>query len=274
MSQNHMDKLIEILAYLRLSPDGCAWTKEQTHKSITSHLIEEAYETAEKIDEGKYGDELRDELGDLLLQVALHAQFASERGAFKFDDVAKAIVDKLERRYPTILGNEANTLKTPEEIDRRWEEVKAQERLKKNAGAEGSIFDGISHAIPALMRAAKLKGRAAKEGWEWPDPAMAFDKVIEEIDELRAEIEAEKVDKERVAAEIGDLLFMIADLGRLYGVDVEDALRTTNNRIEQRLRYMETGLKRMGKSIKASSIQERRAMWDEAKTAEKQKKVS
>lgn len=275
MPQNHMDKLVQILSHLRLSPDGCAWTKEQTHKSITPHLIEEAYETAEAIDEGRVNDELRDELGDLLLQVALHAQFASERGAFGFDDVAKAIVDKLERRYPTILGNEANTLKTPEEIDRRWEEVKAQERLKKSGGKAGSILDGVSSALPALVRATKLKGRAAKEGWEWPNSSMMVDKIAEEAAELRVELEAEAIDKDKVAAELGDLLFVLADFGSWYGIDAEDALRTTCNRFERRIRYMEAGLTHMGKSIKNSSREERRALWDEAKAAEKlQKKAS
>lgn len=265
----HLTKLLEILEYLRTSPDGCAWTKEQTHQSLTPYLIEETYETADIIDQGKVGGELRDELGDVLLQIVFHAQIAAERKAFTFDDVAKAIVDKLERRYPTILGCEANTLKTPEEIDRRWEEIKAEERKAKGIKPDASILDEISHGLPALVRSAKLKGRASKAGWEWPDVGMLLGKINEEVAELRAEIEAETIDREKVAAELGDLMFMMVDFARWYGIDAEDALRTTNNRFERRFRYMEQGLKRMGKDFKTSTRAERLALWDEAKGREK-----
>ena len=268
--QKHIDKLLEIMTFLRTSPDGCAWTKEQTHKSLTPYLIEEAYETVDAIDQGKTGTDLRDELGDLLLQIAFHAEIAAERGAFTFDDVAKAIADKLERRYPTILGPEANTLKTPEEIDRRWEEVKAEERKAKGLdGPNASVLDEISHGLPALVRAAKLKGRAAKAGWEWPDVGMQMDKLEEELGELRAEVEAAHPDKERIAAELGDLMFVLVDCARWHGIDAEDALRTTNNRVERRFRHLEQGLKRMGKDIRNSTLEEGRAVWDEAKRAEK-----
>lgn len=273
MSQ-HLTKLLDILEYLRTSPDGCAWTKEQTHKSLTPYLIEETYETADIIDQGKVGGELRDELGDVLLQIVFHAQIAAERKAFTFDDVAKSIVEKLERRYPTILGDEANTLKTPEEIDRRWEEIKAEERRAKGVNQDASILDEISHGLPALVRSAKLKGRASKAGWEWPDVAMLLGKINEEIGELREEIEAQKVDKERVAAELGDLMFMMVDFARWYGIDAEDALRTTNNRFERRFRHMEQGLKRLGKDFKTCTPAERSGLWEEAKRLEKQKKAS
>lgn len=264
-----VEKLLDILEYLRTSPDGCAWTKEQTHKSLTPYLIEETYETADVIDAGKHGDALRDELGDVLLQIVFHAQIARERGAFDFNDVAQSIVDKLERRYPTILGDEPNTLKTPEEIDRRWEEIKAQERAAKGVREDDSILDEISHALPALVRSAKLKGRAAKAGWEWPDTTMLIGKIAEEIGELQAEINAQTVDKEKVAAELGDLMFMMVDFARWHGIDAEDALRTTNNRFERRFRHMEQGLKKLGKDIRTSTREERRALWDEAKAAEK-----
>lgn len=270
----HIDKLLLIMEYLRTSPDGCAWTKEQTHKSLTPHLLEEAYETADAIDQGCVDGDLRDELGDVLLQVVFHAQIAAERRAFTFDDVAKAIVDKLERRYPTILGDEANTLKTAEEVISRWEEVKAGERLKKGVRPDASILDEISHGLPALVRSAKLKGRAAKAGWEWPDVSMLLDKIHEETGELREEIEAQTIDKEKVAAELGDLMFMIVDFARWYGIDAEDALRTTNNRFERRFRHVEQGLKRMGKDFATSTREERGALWDEVKELERQKKAS
>jgi MazG family protein len=269
MKEKNIDRLLGILSYLRTSPDGCAWTKALTHQSLVPHLIEESYETAEIIDQGKTGGELRDELGDLLLQIGLHAQIADERGAFSFDDVAGAIADKLTRRYPTILGDEPNTLKTPEEIDRRWEEVKAEERRKKGLTPDASVLDEISHALPALVRAEKLKGRASKAGWEWPDVSMLLDKIVEETRELQAELAAEKIDTRRAGDELGDLLFMIVDFARWHGIDAEDALRRTSNRFEKRFRHMEQGLKKSGKDIKSASRDERRALWDEAKRAEK-----
>jgi MazG family protein len=267
-----MDRLLGIMEHLRTHPEGCAWTQEQTHKSLTPYLIEEAYETADMIDQGKYDETLRDELGDLLLQIVFHAEIARERKSFSFDDVAQAIVDKLERRYPTILGDEPNTLKTPAEIDRRWEEIKAEERKKKGVRDDSSILDEISHALPALIRSAKLKGRAAKSGWEWPDVEMLLDKISEEVGELRHEIEAKKPDKEKIAAEFGDLMFMLVDFARWHGIDAEDALRITNNRFERRFRYMEQGLKKLGKDIKTSTRTQRLALWDEAKKLEKKKK--
>lgn len=272
-AEKPMDRLLDIMAHLRGHEEGCAWTKAQTHKSLTPYLIEEAYETAETLDKDQHGDALRDELGDLLLQIVFHAEIAKARGAFTFDDVAQAIADKLERRYPTILGDEPNTLKTPEEIDRRWEEIKAEERRKKGiVEKDASILDEISHALPALVRSAKLKGRAAKAGWEWPDVSMLLDKIAEEAAELREEIEAENRDMERVQAEFGDLMFMMVDFARWYGFDAEDALRSTNIRFERRFRHLEQGLKKQGKDFKTASREERRALWDEAKRLEKEAK--
>ena len=268
-AQKPIDRLLGIMNHLRTHPEGCAWTQEQTHKSLTPYLIEEAYETADMIDQGQHDETLRDELGDVLLQIVFHAAIARERKSFTFDDVAQAIVDKLERRYPTILGDEPNTLKTAAEIDRRWEEIKTEERKKKGVRADDSILDEISHALPSLIRSAKLKGRASKAGWEWPDVTMLLDKISEEVGELRHEIEAKKPDKEKIAAEFGDLMFMLVDFARWHGIDAEDALRITNNRFERRFRYMEQGLKKKGKAIKDSSRTERLALWDEAKKREK-----
>lgn len=266
-----IDRLLEIMAHLRTHDEGCAWTKDQTHKSLVPYLIEESYETADIIDQGQHGEQLRDELGDVLLQIAFHAEIARERKAFSFDDVAQAIVDKLERRYPTILGDEPNTLKTPEEIDRRWEEIKAEERAKKGVKKDDSILDEISHALPALLRSSKLKGRAAKAGWEWPDTGMLLDKISEEVGELKAELDAPVHDKQKIGAELGDLLFMLVDFGRYHGIDAEDALRETNNRFERRFRHLEKRIKEQGKEIKTTPIAERRALWEEAKRLEKQK---
>lgn len=267
-----IDRLLDIMQYLRSHKDGCAWTQEQTHRSLSPYLIEEAYETADIIDQGHVDDHLRDELGDVLLQVVFHASIAEGRKSFNFDDVAQAIVDKLERRYPTILGDEPNTLKTPEEIDRRWEEIKAEERKKKGIKKDASILDEISTALPSLLRSAKLKGRAAKAGWEWPDTSMLLDKIAEEVGELQEEINAKKVDKQKVSNELGDLMFMIVDFARWHGIDAEDALRETNNRFERRFRHMEQGLKKRKTSIKDAPRAMRRALWEEAKALEKKKK--
>lgn len=270
--EKQIDKLLNILSYLRTSPDGCAWTKEQTHKSLAPYLIEETYETADMIDQGKHDDHLRDELGDVLLQIVFHAEIAKERGSFTFEDIAQTLVEKLERRYPTILGDEPNTLKTPAEIDRRWEEVKAQERAKKGITKDSSILDEISHGLPALMRSSKLKARAAKAGWEWPDVDMLLDKIAEEVEELREEIEKPEAEKdmERVMAEYGDLMFMMVDFARYHGFDAEDALRITNNRFEKRFRHMESGLKKRGfEKLMDSPQAERKELWDEAKKLEK-----
>jgi MazG family protein len=267
-----IDRLLDIMQYLRNHKDGCAWTQEQTHRSLSPYLIEEAYETADIIDQGHVDDHLRDELGDVLLQIVFHASIAQGRKSFDFDDVAQAIVDKLERRYPTILGDEPNTLKTPEEIDRRWEEIKAEERKKKGVKKDASILDEISTALPSLLRSAKLKARAAKAGWEWPDTSMLLDKIAEEVGELQAEIHAKKIDKQKVSNELGDLMFMIVDFARWHGIDAEDALRETNNRFERRFRHMEQGLKKRKTTIKDAPRMLRRALWDEAKVLEKKKK--
>lgn len=265
----NLQKLLQVMRYLRTHDDGCAWTRAQTHQSLVPYLIEESYETADTIDQGKVDADLRDELGDVLLQIAFHADIAAGRGAFEFDDVAGAIVDKLVRRYPTILGDEPNTLKTPEEIDRKWEEIKAQERARKGITVDSSILDEVAHGLPALVRAQKLKARASKQGWEWPDVTMLLDKIAEEVSELREEIEKETQDKERIAAEFGDLMFMMVDFARWHGIDAEDALRTTNVRFERRFRHMEKRLKENGKDFQTSTREERRSHWDEAKRLEK-----
>lgn len=267
-----IDRLLDIMKYLRNHKDGCAWTQEQTHRSLSPYLIEEAYETADIIDQGHVDDHLRDELGDVLLQIVFHASISEGRKSFNFDDVAQAIVDKLERRYPTILGDEPNTLKTPEEIDRRWEEIKAEERKKKCVKKDASILDEISTALPSLLRSAKLKARAAKAGWEWPDTSMLLDKIAEEVGELQEEINAKKIDKQKVSNELGDLMFMMVDFARWHGIDAEDALRETNNRFERRFRHMEQGLKKRKTTIKDAPRTMRRALWDEAKALEKNKK--
>lgn len=270
--QRPIERLTDLLAYLYSHPDGCSWTRAQTHESLVPYLIEESYETAEVIDKGHHDAALRDELGDILLQVVYHAEIARARGAFDFDDIARAIGDKLVRRYPTILGDEPNTLKTPEEIDRRWNEIKAEERrLKGLPEKEESFLDGISTAMPALVRASKLKGRASQAGWEWPDTGMLIDKIAEEVRELKAELESESNNRDaRIADEFGDLMFLMVDFARLHGIDAEDTLRRTTGRVESRLRHIEKSLKARGQTFESASMAERQIYWDEAKKMEKE----
>jgi ATP diphosphatase len=267
---NQIDRLIQIMDRLYNAPDGCAWTRAQTHQTLVPYLLEEAYETAEVVDQEKTGDDLRDELGDVLLQIVYHSVIAEKRGAFNFQDVAQAISDKLTRRYPTILGDEPNTLKTPEEIDSRWQEIKAEERRKKGIKPQDqSILDGVSHALPALMRTGKLKARAAGVGWEWRSLAGLLDKIKEEVAELDAEIKASSPDKDRIAAELGDVMFMLVNVASWFKFDAEDALRTTNNRFEKRFRYMESGMKKAGKDFDTATDDEMKALWSEAKAQER-----
>lgn len=269
LNADPVQRLIDMLHYLRQSPDGCVWTREQTHQSLTPYLIEESYETADTIDQGKTGNDLRDELGDMLLQIVYHSEIAAERGAFTFDDVAQSICDKLERRYPSIFGNEENNLKTAAAIEKRWEEIKEEERKKKGFSEDASILDDISHALPALLHATKLKGRAAKAGWDWPDPNWLLAKITEEMTELKEELDAPNRDMIKIIDEYGDLMFVMVDFARWHGFDAEDALRRTNNRFERRFRHMESALKKDGRDIKNSTREQRWEKWNEAKKLEK-----
>lgn len=257
-----IDRLLEIMARLQEPDTGCPWVAEQTHASLASYVLEEAYEAADAMT-GNDSGALCDELGDVLLQVVFHSQIGKKAGTFDFDGVATAICDKLVRRYPTILGAEANTLRTAEEIAARWEEVKFRER-----GESKSILDGISKALPALVRAQKIKDRCAAAGWEWTSAEQQIAKIAEEAREIQDEID-QGAPKDKIAHEIGDLLFIVMDFARINGIDAEEALRKTNDRVEWRFRHMEAGLKNQGKDIKSSTREERRVLWDEAKKQEK-----
>ena len=223
MSQ--LARLLSLMARLRDPERGCAWDVEQTFATIAPYTIEEAYEVADAIERGAM-DELRGELGDLLLQVVFHARIAEEAGLFDFEAVAKSIADKMESRHPHVFdGAEAAG------IERRWEELKAAERAK--AGAE-SAMDGVARALPALLRAQKLQNRAARDGFDWPDAAGPAAKVTEEMAELAEASSADGRDEEA-----GDLLFAAVNLVRAYGVDAEQALRAANGKFERRYRAME-----------------------------------
>ena len=252
-----LDRLVAIMARLRDPATGCEWDRAQTFASIAPYTIEEAYEVAEAIERGDVA-ELREELGDLLLQVVFHARIAEEAGHFALDDVAAAIVAKLEARHPHIFGGEPDTGQSQ---PRRWEEAKARERAAKGAS---SAMDGVATALPALLRADKLQRRAARDGFDWPDREGPRDKLLEEIAELAA-----AASDEDILAEAGDLLFAAVNLVRSHGVAAEDALRAANAKFERRYRAMEALAEERGRSFAQLDLQTQEALWQAVKAAER-----
>ena len=259
-------RIHQIMADLRDPETGCPWDIEQDFTSIAPYTIEEAYEVADAIAQGDR-EELRDELGDLLLQVVFHAQMADEEGSFDLADVAEAISDKMVRRHPHVFGD----IDRHDAVAQRklWEEMKAEERAKKAAKKkqQTSILDGISRNLPAMVRAVKLQKRAADVGFDWPDIAAVSDKMTEEMAELTEAIQAG--DKAHIAEEIGDILFFAANLARKAGVDPESALLACNRKFERRFQFVEEQAKQAGTPLSALSLDEMEAHWQEAKKVEK-----
>jgi ATP diphosphatase len=250
-----LDRLLAIMARLRDPITGCEWDRMQDFASIAPYTIEEAYEVADAIERQDL-HALRDELGDLLLQVVFHARMAEEAGHFAFQDVAAAISEKLEARHPHIFGD---IVDDGQGQTRRWEALKAAEREAKGAT---SALAGVALALPALMRAEKLQKRAARVGFDWPDPEGPAEKLREEMTEL-----AEADDVSRVE-EAGDLLFAAVNLVRAYGVAPEDALRAANAKFEARFRAMETLATERGVDFAALSLDEQEALWQAVKRSE------
>lgn len=257
-----IDRLLAIMARLRDRQDGCPWDLEQTFATIAPYTVEEAYEVADAIERGDLPD-LKDELGDLLLQVVFHARMAEEQGAFGFEDVARAINEKMVRRHPHVFGDE--TYASLEHQKQGWEALKAAEREGK--GKAQSLLDDVPVALPGLTRAVKLSKRAATVGFVWPTVQDVVAKLHEEVGEMLVEIEAGDLDKAR--DEIGDVLFVVANLARTLDVDPEDAVRSTNAKFVRRFRYVEARLAERGKTPDQSDLAEMDALWDEAKAAEK-----
>ncbi|RMF99292.1 MAG: nucleoside triphosphate pyrophosphohydrolase [Gammaproteobacteria bacterium] len=250
-------KLLEIMAALRDPLRGCPWDRAQDFRSIAPYTIEEAYEVADAIDRGDLGA-LREELGDLLLQVVFHAQMASEQGAFDFADVVAGINAKLRRRHPHVFG--AEQVATAGEQSLAWEAQKAEERAA--AGATGTL-DGVSQALPALRRACKLGQRAARVGFDWPDAGGPRQKLLEELAEVDAAAAGE--DRARLAEEVGDLLFAAANLARKLGVEPEEALRQANRKFSRRFAAVEQSVRASGRPFADFSLQELDALWELAK---------
>jgi ATP diphosphatase len=265
-----ISRLLEIMAALRTPNTGCPWDLEQDFSTIAPYTIEEAYEVADAIARHDL-DDLRDELGDLLLQVVFHARMAEEQGAFDFGGVVEAITDKMVRRHPHVFGD-ARGLSAGAVAD-LWHDIKAQEKAAKAAKAaqegEGSesALAGVPVALPALTRALKLQQKASKVGFDWNDPKAVLAKIREEADEIEAALDAG--DKGHAATEAGDLMFAVVNLARHLDADPESMLRMTNQKFERRFASIERALAARGKAPSAATLAEMDALWDAAKAAEK-----
>ncbi|MBI1400461.1 nucleoside triphosphate pyrophosphohydrolase [Hyphomonas sp.] len=258
-------ELARIMAKLRDPVSGCPWDLEQDFATIAPYTIEEAYEVADAIERGDLG-ELRDELGDLLFQVMFHSRMAEEQGAFALADVVHAINDKMIRRHPHVFGD--GTERSAHEQTLAWEEVKAAERATKaDSRAPASALDGVARALPALLRAEKLQKRAARTGFDWTETPPIFDKLEEEIAEVKEAIAGG--DADAIEDEVGDLLFVVANLARRLSVDPEQALRKANAKFERRFRAMEQAASDERVDFSALSLDEQEAYWQRVKRAER-----
>ena len=249
-----LEQLLRIMARLR-APDGCPWDREQSHATLRQSVIEEAYEVAAAINSGDDAN-LREELGDLLLQVVFHAQMASERGDWNFDAVASGIVEKLVRRHPHVFGSE--NASDSAAVLTRWEEIK---RAEKGTAATASALDGVSEGLPSLMRAEKVQKKAAKVGFDWSELPPVVAKVREEI----AEVEGALGDTEKVEEEVGDLLFAVVNLARKLKVDGEVALQRATDKFATRFREVEAVARERGLALEKMTLAEMDEIWDEVK---------
>lgn len=250
-----LEELRAVMHRLR-APGGCPWDAEQTHESLLPHLIEEAYEVAEAARSGDMAH-LREELGDLLLQPFFHAEIASESGAFDIEDVARGITEKLIRRHPHVFGGA--TVEGSAGVLKQWEEIK---RVEKGGGDE-SVLHGVSAGLPALVRAQKLQGKAAKVGFDWPEAGPVLEKIREEADEIAVAMGGG--DRGAVAEEVGDLLFSVVNLARKLGIEAEVALARANEKFVRRFRALEERVAAGGGRLEGMSLEEMDAVWDEVK---------
>ena len=259
-------ELARIMAQLRDPVSGCPWDLEQDFATIAPYTIEEAYEVADAIERADMG-ELRDELGDLLFQVVFHSRMAEEQGAFALADVVAAINDKMIRRHPHVFGDEADA-RSADEQTLAWETMKASERATRaGAGAAPSALDGVARALPALLRAEKLQKRAARTGFDWTETPPIFEKLEEEIAEVKDAITSG--DAAAVEDEVGDLLFVVANLARRLSVDPEQALRRANAKFERRFRAMEQASEADSLEFASLTLDEQEAYWQRVKQAER-----
>ena len=261
------EKLVEIMATLR-GPDGCPWDKQQDFNSLKPMLVEEVYEVLEAV-ENNDSEGLSEELGDLLLHVVFHAQLGKETGQFDIDTVIGKISDKLVRRHPHVFGSE--TASTPEEVIKNWEAIKAQEKaekLKNRTAEQRSLLEGIPSKLPAIHEAHQISSRAARVGFDWPDVNGIFDKLQEEVRELKEVISSSGSEekRDRLEDEIGDMLFVIVNIARYLKIDSESALKRANRKFKSRFQFMEKELAGQGKTLDQTSLDEMEALWQKAKS--------
>lgn len=250
--------LLDIMKRLR-SDRGCLWDREQNHKSLKKSLIEETYETVEAIESGD-PDSLNEELGDLLLQVVFHGQIADEEGSFNMSSIIRAIIKKLLRRHPHVFGS--TRADTNREILAKWEDIKKEER-KNSKNNEDSIFSGIPKSLPSLHYAYEIQNRASRLGFDWDDSSDAYEKITEELKELKEE--ADNGNKDTVLSEFGDILFSIVNYGRHLGVDIEESLKNTGRRFIDRFKLMEKMAEEKGLDFSSLSLKEKDRLWEIAK---------
>ena len=265
-----ISRLIEIMAALRTPVTGCPWDLEQNFATIAPYTIEEAYEVVDAITRGDL-DDLRDELGDLLLQVVFHARMAEEQNAFSFGDVVEAVTRKMIRRHPHVFGDE-NGVVTSGHVAENWDRIKAEEKAERAArrsqggSSHKSLLSSVKAGQPALTRAMELQRKASTVGFDWNDPRAVLHKIREEADEI--EVALDRGDAGELAAETGDLLFALVNLARHVGADPETALRGTNAKFERRFGYIERALAAKGRSLESATLAEMDALWNEAKGEE------
>ena len=266
MSRN-FDELTSVMARLR-APGGCPWDREQTYASLAQYLLEESHETFDAIQEAdETGDtkNLREELGDVLLQVVFHSTIAAERGDFTIDEVVSGVTQKLVLRHPHVFGDKK--LETANDVLQNWDELKKDERKAsgKIEKEKLSILEEVPLSFPALLEGQKLTKKAAKVGFDWENTKQVFDKLDEEVSELNEAIEQNS--NEKISEEIGDILFVILNLARKLEVDAETALKKTNRKFRRRFAFIESELKKDGKTLEESNLEEMDALWNAAKVS-------
>lgn len=271
---DRLDELVQLMAKLR-APDGCPWDRKQTHESLKPYLLEETYEVLETIDK-QDEPKLREELGDLLLQILFHAQIAAERKAFSMEEVMQLLADKLVRRHPHVFGEKGDGALTPDQVYSNWEQIKKSER--QQAGRSDSVLDGVPKTLPALLRAFQIQARASRVGFDWPQNGdgvhQVMDKVKEEIEELtdaygtpeKRAGEADQAAMQRhLEDEMGDVLFSLVNLARFLKVNPEDAARRATDRFADRFHFIEAEAARMGRALESMTLAEMDALWEKAK---------
>ncbi|MCT4643133.1 MAG: nucleoside triphosphate pyrophosphohydrolase [Bacteriovoracaceae bacterium] len=258
MNYPQLEKLIDVIKKLRDPKDGCPWDLEQTHKSLLKYLIEESYEYVEAVEDNNF-DKMKDELGDVLLQVLLHGQIASESNKFNIEDIAKNLSDKMIRRHPHVFKDKS-LAKDADEVTKNWEQIKA----KENKNKKEYFFNSSDLCMPALMSSARIGKRSAKVNFDWDNYEQVWDKVCEELEEVKEEI-FPKINKDRAKEEIGDLLFSVAQLARHLEIDPEDALRSANKKFIKRFNKVEDYVANEKKAINQYSLDELESIWQKIK---------